>query len=87
MIHFHLDSDGQHKGKQKYKRLIFFSRYEKDCANVGRLANATLHHYSKSSEHSQNSLGRRSTCTMPRLKTSLNVFESCSSGVLTVTRE
>ena len=60
-----------------------FFRYEKDCANVGRLSNATLHHYSESSEHSRNLLGRRPTDTIPRLKTLLNVFDSCSLGVPT----
>ena len=62
------------------KRLTFF-RCESHCANVGRLANATLHHYSESSEHSRNSLGRRSICFLHRLKTLINVFDSCSSGV------
>ena len=54
---------------------------------MGRLANATLHHYSESSEHSRNSLGRRSTCFLHRLKTLINVFDICSSGVLTETCE
>ena len=65
------------------KRLIF--RCDSHCTNVGRLANTTLRHYSESSEHSRNSLGRRSTCFLHRLKTLINVFDSCSSGVPTET--
>ena len=45
----------------------------------------TLCHYSESSEHSQNSLGRCSTCFMVRLKTLINVFDIFSSGVPTET--
>ena len=55
-------------------------RCESHCANVGRLANVTLRHYSESSEHSRNSLGRRATDIMLRLKTLIKVFDSCSSG-------
>ena len=55
--------------------------------NVGRLDYITLCHYSDSSEHSQNSLGRRSTCIMPRLKTLINGFDIFSLGVLTELRE
>ena len=68
------------------KRLIFLDAGS-HCANVGRLAKATLHHYSESSEPSRNSLGRRSTCFLHRLKTLINVFDSCSSGVPTETCE
>ena len=64
-----------------------FFRCESHCANVGRLANATLRHYSESSEHSRNSLGRQSTCFLHRLKTLIKVFDSCSSGVPAETRE
>ena len=70
------------KGSRNNKHLIFF-RYEKHCMNVGRLVNATLCHYSESSEHSRNLLGRRSTCIMPRVKTLLSMFENCNSGVPT----
>ena len=52
---------------------ILSFRHEKHCANVGRLANATLRHYSESSKHSRNSLGGRLSCNMLRLKTSANV--------------
>ena len=65
------------EGNRNNKRLTF-SDAKSHCANVGRLANATLHHYSESSEHSRNSLGRRSTCYLHRLKTLINVFDSCS---------
>ena len=54
---------------------------------MGRLANTTSSHYSESSEHSRNSLGRQSTCLLHRLKTLINVFNSCSSGVPAETRE
>ena len=52
-----------------------------------RFANATLRHYSESSEHSQNSLCRRSTGFLHILKMLINVFDSYSSGVPTETRE
>ena len=86
MIHFYLDAGGQHEWKRNNKRLIVF-RCEKHCMNVGRLANTTLHHYSESSKHSRNLLEIHSSCIMLRLKTLLNVFESCSLGVPTETRE
>ena len=73
-------------GSRNNKRLTF-SDGKSHCANVGRLANATLRHYSESSEHSRNSLGRRSTCFLHRLKTLINVFDSCSLGVPAETRE
>ena len=47
--------------------------YEKHCANVRRLANATLRHYSESSKHSRNSLRGRLSCSMLRLNTLANV--------------
>ena len=53
------------------KHLSF--RYEKHCANVRRLTNATLRHYSDSSKHSQNSLRGRPSCIMLRLETLPNV--------------
>ena len=74
------------EGSRNNKRLTF-SDAKSHCVNVGRLANATLRHYSESSEHSRNSLGRRSTCYLHRLKTLINVFDSCSSGVPTETRK
>ena len=55
------------KGSRNNKRLSF--RYEKHCTNVGRLANATLHHYSKSSKHSRNSLRGWLACIVLRLRT------------------
>ena len=73
-------------GSRNNKRLTL-SDAKSHCANVGRLDNATLCHYSESSEHSQNSLGRQSTCFLHKLKTLINMFDSCSSGVLTETRE
>ena len=66
---------------------LTFSDAKSHCTNVTRLTNATLHHYSESSEHSQNLLGRRSTNFLHRLKTLINVFDSCSSGVPAETRE
>ena len=66
---------------------IGFFQIEKDCVNVGRLANTTLRHYSESSEHSRNSLGRRPTDTIQRLKTWLNMFDNCSLGVPTEIRK
>ena len=73
-------------GSRNNKRLTF-SDAKSHCANVGRFANATLHHYSESSEHSRNSLRRQSICFLHRLKTLINVFDSCSSGVAAETRE
>ena len=73
-------------GSRNNKHFFFF-RYEKHCANVGRLTNATLRHDSESSKHSRNLLGACLSCIMLRLKTLLNMFESCSSGVPTETRE
>ena len=64
-----------------------FFRCESHCANVGRLANTTLRHHSESSEHSRNSLGRRSTCFLHRLKALINVFDIFSLGVPTELRE
>ena len=52
---------------------ILSFRYEKHCANVGGLANATLHHYSESSKHSLNSLKGQLSCSMLRLKTLANM--------------
>ena len=48
-------------------------RYKKHCANVGRLANATLRHYSESSKHSWNSLRGQLSCSVLRLETLPNV--------------
>ena len=76
------NTDGNRNNKH-----LTFSDAKSHCANVGRLANATLRHYSESSEHSRNSLGRRSTCYLHRIKTLINVFNSCSSGVPAETRE
>ena len=58
-------------GSRNNKRLSF--RYEKHCANVGRLANTTLRHYSDSSKHSWNSLRGWLSCIMLRLETLPNV--------------
>ena len=55
------------------------------CAYVTRFANATLRHYSESSEHSRNLFCRRSTGFLHILKTLINVFDSYSSGVRTET--
>ena len=52
---------------------MFIFQIRKHCANVGRFANATLRHYSKSLKHSQNSLGGRLSCIMLRLETLSNV--------------
>ena len=52
---------------------ILSFRYEKHCANVGGLANATLRHYSESSKYSRNSLKGWLSCSMLRLKTLANV--------------
>ena len=73
-------------GSRNNKRLTF-SDAKSHCANVTRLANATLRHYSESSEHSRNSLGRRSTGFLYRLKALINVFNIFSSGVPTELRE
>ena len=73
-------------GSRNNKRLTFPDA-KSHCANVTRLANATLRHYSESSEHSRNSLGRQSTCFLHTLKTSINVFDIFSSGVPTELRE
>ena len=48
-------------------------RYKRHYANVGRLANATLRHYSESSEHSQNSLRGWLSCIVLELKTLTNL--------------
>ena len=65
------------------KRLTF-SDAKAIVANVGRLANATLRHYSESSEHSREIRSEDdSTCFMLRLKTLINVFDIFSSGVPT----
>ena len=45
-------------------KFYFFLRHEKYCTSVGGFANATLHHYSKSSEHSPNSLQRWLSCSV-----------------------
>ena len=73
-------------GSRNNKHLTF-SDAKGHCANVTRFANATLRHYSESSEHSRNSLGRRSTCFLHTLKTLINVFHIFSSGVPTELRE
>ena len=90
MIHFYLRCmpvDDTDRSGNNNKRLTFFFRCEKHYANVRGLANATLCYHSESSEHSRNSLGRCTTCTMLRLKTLLNMFNSYSSGVPTKLRE
>ena len=74
-------------GCRNNKRLIFFSDTKSHCANVTRFANTTLRHYSESSEHSRNSLCRRSTGFLHILKILINVFDSYSSGVPTETCE
>ena len=74
-------------GSRNNKRLIFFLDTKSHCANVTRFANATLRHYSESSEHSQNSLCRQSTGFLHILKMLINVFDSYSSGVPTETRK
>ena len=66
-------------GSRNNKRLTF-SDTKSHCANVGRLANATLRHYSESSEHSRNLLGRRSTGFQHTLKALINVFNILQSG-------
>ena len=73
-------------GCRNNKRLTF-SDTKSHCANVTRFANATLRHYSESSEHSRNSLCRRSTGFLHILKILINVFDSYSSGGPTETRE
>ena len=52
---FHSIAVNNTDGSRNNKRLTF-SNTKSHCANVTRFANATLHHYSESSEHSQNSL-------------------------------
>ena len=73
-------------GCRNNKRLTF-SDTKSHCANVTRFANATLRHYSESSEHSRNSLCRQSTGFLHILKILINVFDSYSSGVPTETRK
>ena len=66
---------------------LTFSDAKSHGANVTRLANAKLCHYSESSEHSRNSLGRRSTGFLHTLKALINVFNIFSLGVPTELRE
>ena len=62
------------------KRLTF-SDTKSHCANVIKFANATLRHYSESSEHSRNSLLRRSTGFLHKHKAVINVFNSFQFGI------
>ena len=73
-------------GSRNNRRLTF-SDAKSHCANVTRLANATLRHFSESSEHSWNSLWRRSASFLHTLKILINVFNSCSPGVPAETRK
>ena len=73
-------------GSRNNKRLTFLDT-KSHCANVTRFANATLRHYSKSSEHSRNSLGRRSTGFLHTLKALINVFNIFQFGISDWTRE
>ena len=73
-------------GSRNNKRLTFFLDMKSHCVNVGRLANTTLRHYSESSEHSRNLLGRQSTCFLHRFNTLINVFDIYSLGVPTELR-
>ena len=73
--------------RRRNNKRLTFSDPKSHCANVTRLANATLRQHSESSEHSRYSLGKRSTGFLHRLKTLINMFNSCSSGVPVETRE
>ena len=73
-------------GSRNNKRLTF-SDAKSHCMNVTRLANVTLCHYSESSEHSRNSLGRQSTGFLHTLKALINVFNIFQFGISDWTRE
>ena len=62
-------------GSRNNKRFIFQipKSQKKHYANVGRLANATLRHYSESSKHSRNSLRGWLSYIMLMLETLANV--------------
>ena len=73
-------------GSRNNRRLIF-SDAKSHCANVTRFANTTLGHFSESSEHSRNSLRRRSTGFLHTLKALINVFNIFQFGISDWTRE
>ena len=71
---------GNMNGSRNNKRFIFqiLKSHEKHYANVGRLANTTLRHYSESSKLSRNSLRGRLSCIMLMLETQTNVCSMVS---------
>ena len=65
------------------KRLLF-----SDTRKIARMWEDSLTQPCVTIVNLQNmELGRHATCTMLRLKTLINMFDSCSSGVLTETRK